>query len=196
MKKKSNDFLQALDVSVLEAELKRETYKKTYGSTLRGTFYSLVVVAAISVLVATLWLPVFQIYGISMQPTLSEGNIVVSLKGAKLEKGDIIGFYYGNKLLVKRYIAGPGDWVNIDEDGNVYVNEKLVEESYIEKKAFGDSNIELPYQVPERRYFVLGDNRSISIDSRNTVVGSVADEQIVGKVVFRVWPLKSFGEIK
>lgn len=183
------------EISQLEAELKRERYRHQYGKVLRSTIYTLIVVAAIAILVATIWMPVLQIYGTSMSPTLQEGDIVITLKGTDFESGDLVSFYLGNKLLVKRYIAGPGQWVDIDQDGNVYVDDKLLEEPYLTEKALGDCNIELPYQVPENRIFVLGDHRSTSVDSRSTSVGCVSDEQIVGKIVFRVWPLKNFGPL-
>ena len=130
-----------------------------------------------------------------MSPTLTEGNIVVSLKGSRFETGDVIAFYYNNKVLVKRVIANTGDWVDIDKEGNVYVNNELINEPYLTDKAFGECNIDLPYQVPESRIFVMGDNRSVSVDSRNTAVGCVAEEQIVGKIVFCVWPFSQFGKI-
>ena len=182
--------------ALLEAELKRVKYKRSYRRVLRSTVYTLVVVAAVAVLVATLWMPVLQIYGSSMTPTLNEGEIVVSIKGADFEQGDIVGFYYGTKLLVKRYIAGPGQWVDIDEDGNVYVDGELLDEPYLTEKAFGDCDLELPYQVPENRYFLMGDHRETSVDSRSSVVGCVAEEQIVGKIIFKVWPLSEFGSLK
>lgn len=177
----------------LKGELERENYKKRYYGVLRSTVYTLVVVAAIAVLVATIWMPVLQIYGSSMTPTLAEGDIVVSVKGSDFENGDLVAFYLGNKILVKRCIAGPGQWVDIDKDGNVYVDGELLEEPYVTEKSLGDCNIRLPYQVPDKRYFCIGDHRSTSVDSRNTVVGCVSEEQIVGKIVFRVWPLRSFG---
>lgn len=184
------------ELAQLEEELRRERHKTRYRRTLRSTIYTLIVVAALAVLVATIFLPVLRIYGSSMAPTVFEGEIVVSLKGSSFEQGDIIALYYGNKILVKRYIAGPGQWVNIDQEGNVYVDEVLLEEPYIKEKAFGDTTIALPYQVPEGRIFVLGDNRAISQDSRSTTVGCIADEQIVGKIVFRVWPLNELGMIQ
>ena len=162
---------------------------------LRSTVYTLVIVAAAAVLVATLWLPVLQIYGSSMTPTRSDGDIVVSLKRSSFEQGDVVAFYYNNKILIKRVIAGPGDWVDVKEDGTVFVNGTELDEPYLEEKAFGDCDIDLPYQVPDNRYFCLGDHRATSVDSRNTAVGCVAEEQIVGKIVFRVWPLAGFGAL-
>lgn len=195
MRGKRQTPLEMPTLSQLEAELAREKYKNRYGRVLRSTIYTLVNVAAVAVLVATLWLPVLQIYGSSMTPTLNEGEVVFSIKGADFSVGDIVAFYYNNKILVKRTIAGPGSWVDIKEDGTVYVDGKILDEPYVKEKAVGDCNIELPYQVPEDRYFVLGDHRETSIDSRNTSVGCVAEEQIVGKVVFCVWPLNSLGRM-
>lgn len=180
----------------LEGELKRVRYKSRYRSVLRSTIYSLITVAAIAVLIATLWLPVLQVYGNSMTPTLQNGEIIFTVKMSEFEQGDIISFYYNNKILIKRVIARSGEWVNMDADGNVYVNETLLDEPYLDEKAFGDCNIELPYQVPEGRVFVMGDHRSTSVDSRNSAVGCVAQEQIVGKILFRVWPLEKFGWVK
>lgn len=183
-------------VEQLEAELKRVKYRSRYRAVLRSTLYMLIVVAAVAVLVATIWMPVLQIYGASMTPTLSEGDIVVSIKGSDFEPGDLVAFYLGNKILVKRCIAGPGQWVDIDEDGNVYVDDKLLEEPYLTEKSLGGSNIELPYQVPDNRYFCMGDHRSTSVDSRHKEIGCVSEEQIVGKIVFRVFPFGGFGKLK
>ena len=174
-------------VQELQSELNRVRYKRRYRSVLRSTIYTLVTVAAIAVLVATLWLPVLQIYGSSMTPTLQDGEIVFSVKTSDFAPGDIVAFYYNNKILIKRVICGPADWVNIDGDGTV------LDEPYLVEKALGDCNIELPYQVPDGKVFVMGDHRSTSVDSRNTAVGCVAQEQVVGKIIFRIWPLNRLG---
>ena len=179
----------------LKAELKRERHRRTYGLTLRSTIYSLITVAAVAVLVATLFLPVLQIYGTSMTPTLYDGDVVVSVKTGRLERGDVVAFYYNNKILVKRVIAGPGQWVDIDQDGSVYVDGELLDEPYVEEKALGTCNIELPYQVPDGRWFVMGDHRSVSVDSRDQSVGCVSEEQIVGRLTFRLWPLNRIGPL-
>lgn len=180
----------------LEAELRRERYKRSFAFTLRNTIYMLITVAAVAVLVAVLLMPVLQIYGTSMAPTLNEGEIVLSVKSGEFKTGDIMAFYYNNNILVKRVIAQPGDWVDITEDGTVYVNNVMLDEPYLIDKAYGETNIKFPYQVPESRIFVLGDHRSVSIDSRNTAVGCVASEQIVGRIVYRVWPFDRFGRVE
>jgi signal peptidase I len=179
----------------LETELNRIKYKKRYGSVLRSTIYILIVVAAVSILAAVLFFPVFRIYGSSMNPGLTDGDIVVSVKYTDYKPGDIVAFYYNNRILVKRVIAVSGDWVNIDEDGTVYVNDEVLDEPYLSDKALGECNINLPYQVPDGRIFVMGDHRSVSVDSRSTTVGCVSDEQIAGKLLLRVWPFKEIGLI-
>lgn len=179
----------------LEAELQRAQYRSRYSRVLRSTVGTLVVVAAIAVLVATLWMPVLQIYGSSMTPSLQDGEIVLSVKDVSPEPGEIIAFYYNNKVLVKRVVGLPGDWVDMDEDGTVFVNGAPLDEPYLEEKALGDCTISLPYQVPEGKVFVLGDHRSVSVDSRNKAVGCIAEDQIVGKIVFRLWPLRQLGAI-
>ena len=190
------EAVSELTVEQLETELKHERYKRSFAFTLRNTIYMLITVAAVAVLVAVLLMPVLQIYGTSMAPTLQEGDIVLSLKGSEFTTGDVMGFYYNNNILVKRVIAQAGDWVDITADGTVYVNNVAIDEPYLIDRAYGETNIEFPYQVPESRVFVLGDHRSVSIDSRNTAVGCVASEQIVGKIVFRVWPLNAFGKVE
>lgn len=183
------------ELNQLRAELKRETYRQSYKRVLRSTVFTLVVAAAVAVLVAMLWMPVLRIYGTSMTPTLDEDEIVISIKGTEFETGDLVAFYFGNKLLIKRCIAGPGEWVNIDEMGNVYVNDRLLDEPYLEAKDAGDCDVKFPFQVPENRYFLLGDHRSVSLDSRNSAIGCVAEEQVAGKIIYRVWPLEKFGPL-
>ena len=187
---------RSTDLPTLEQirrERSRLQYRSRYGRALRSTLRALAVAAALAVLVATLWLPVLRIYGSSMWPTLMDGQIVLCVKTRSFAPGDVTAFYHGNKLLIKRYVAGPSDWVDIDDSGNVTVNSEPLEEPYLAEKAFGQTNISLPYQVPEGRYFVMGDNRDASVDSRNTAVGPIAMDQVVGKVFFRIWPLREFG---
>ena len=187
--------LESLDLKAVEAELKKTQYRKGYSRALRSTLFSLIVVAAAAVLVAVLILPVLQISGTSMTETLQDGDIVVAVNSKNFKTGDVIAFYYNNNTLVKRVIAYAGDWVDIDEDGNVFINGELLDEAYVSEKALGECNIELPYQVPDGKCFVMGDHRATSIDSRNTAVGCVGKDMIIGKIVFRVWPLSEFGII-
>lgn len=195
-KQNKNNSENLPGVSQFEAELKRVNYKARFKKLLRSTVYTLIVAAAVAVLVAVLFMPVLRIYGSSMTPTLSEGNIVVSIKDGSIERGDIVGVYYGNKLLIKRCIATEHQWVNIDEDGNVFVEGEQLDEPYLSEKALGHTNIELPYQVPDNSIFVMGDHRATSTDSRNTSVGCIDTENVVGRIVFCVWPLDSFGVVK
>ena len=190
---------RSTDLPTLEQirrERSRLQYRSRYGRALRSTLRAMAVAAALAVLVATLWLPVLRIYGSSMWPTLMDGQIVLCVKTRSFAPGDVTAFYHGNKLLIKRYVAGPSDWVDIDDSGNVTVNSEPLEEPYLAEKAFGQTNISLPYQIPEGRYFVMGDNRDASVDSRNTAVGPIAMDQVVGKVFFRIWPLREFGVVK
>lgn len=169
-------------------ERERLQYKKKYNRTLRSTIYALLVVAALAVLVATIFLPVLQVSGTSMEPTLDDGDIILLLKSERFTTGDICGLYWQNKLLLKRVIGGPGDIIDIDAAGNVTVNGKELDEPYLTDKALGECDITLPYQVPENRYFVMGDHRSTSVDSRSSVIGCIEKEQIVGRAFLRVYP--------
>ena len=179
----------------IRAAYERVSYAERLRKSIQSTTNTLIVVAAVAILVAMLFLPVLRIYGQSMNNTLVSGELVVSLKGASFETGDVVAFYYNNNILVKRVIANSGDWVDIDLDGNVYVNQQKIDEPYIKEKAYGEPDIDFPYQVPEDRIFVLGDNRAVSVDSRSASVGCVSSEQIVGKIVFRIWPLNRIGPI-
>lgn len=184
-----------LRIADLRQELRRVKYNQKFMGALFNTVGTMLVVAAIAVLIANLWLPVLQVTGSSMSPTLEEGQILIASKTEDLKTGDIVAFYYNNKILVKRVIATSGDWVNISEDGTVYVNDIELGEPYLTEKAFGDCNITLPYQVPDSQVFVMGDHRSISLDSRNTAVGCISEEQLMGKVKWCIWPLDNFGRI-
>ncbi|MCD8380730.1 MAG: signal peptidase I [Lachnospiraceae bacterium] len=169
-------------------ERERLRYRKRYRQTMRTTIYSMIVVAAVAVLLATMFLPVLQVSGTSMEPTLSDSDIILLIRTDHFETGDLVGFYYQNKLLLKRVIGGPGDVIDIDDEGNVYVNDELIDEPYLTVKALGETDLTYPYQVPESRYFVMGDNRATSIDSRSSAIGCIEEDQIIGKVVLRVWP--------
>lgn len=176
-------------LEILQKELNRELYKRRFRRLLKSTVGALVVVAAIAALIATLILPVLQIAGTSMEPNLNNGDIVVLMKSNKLENGELCAFYYSNKILVKRIIAGPGDYLWIEDDGTVYLNGEPLDEPYLQEKSLGECDVEFPYQVPENAYFMMGDHRATSIDSRSSVIGCVAEDQIIGKILFRVWPL-------
>lgn len=193
--KPNNESIEIPSLEQLEEEFKIEQHKTRFSQVLRSTVFSLVVVAAVVVLITLLLLPVLQITGSSMTETLYEGDIVIAMNGSDYDTGDIIAFYYNNNILVKRVIAKSGDWVDIDTDGNVYVNGEKLEEPYLTEKALGDCNITLPYQVPEDKIFVMGDHRATSIDSRNTALGCISQELTIGKLVFRVWPLSGFGRV-
>ncbi len=195
MSRRSINELLTVSAEQWESTLNQQRYRKNFASTMKNTVYALITVAAIAVLVAVLLLPVLRIYGTSMSPTLDEGNYVLSVKGSNFETGDVIAFYYNNKILIKRVIAQPGEWVDIAKDGTVYVNNVKIDEPYVTDLAFGECDIELPYQVPESRVFVMGDHRDVSVDSRSTTIGCVAEEQIVGKIVFCIWPYADFGAV-
>ena len=179
-------------IDALQKELKRERYKRRFRRLLRSTINALIVVAAVAALVATLILPVLQIAGTSMEPSLNDGDIVLLVKTNKMETGDLCAFYYSNKILIKRVIATPGDYIWIDSDGTVYLNGEPLDEPYISEKALGECDVEFPYQVPENNYFVMGDKRETSIDSRSSVIGCIAEDQIVGKIFCKFWPLSEF----
>lgn len=179
----------------LRGELKRERYKQRFRKVLKSTFYTLIVVAAVAALIATLVFPVLQIAGTSMEPTLNNGEIVVLFKTDKLERGDLCGFSYSNKILIKRVIGLPGDTIVIDPEGTVYVNGYALKEPYITEKGLGECDLEFPYEVPQETYFLMGDHRLTSIDSRSSVIGAVQKDQIVGKIFLRVWPLSEFSFI-
>lgn len=196
MSSQSYQKRQLPETSEIKAEYQKAKYKKTFWETIRSTVFMLVVVAAFAVLIAVLFLPILRIYGNSMKGTLDSGDIVVSVKSTDFETSDVVAFYYNNNILVKRVIAEAGDWVDMDEEGNVYVNKKKLDEPYLANKSYGHTDITFPYQVPENRIFVMGDNRDESIDSRNNAIGTVADEQIVGKLIFKIWPLQKLGGIE
>ena len=190
--KKEVQQLEIPSVELLQGELKRTQYNRRYRQTLRTTIFSLLLVAAVAVIIAVLLLPILQISGGSMENTLMEGDMVLSLNNGKYKTGDVIGFYYNNVVLIKRVIATSGDWVDIAEDGTVTVNGVVLDEPYVAEKSMGECNIKLPYQVPQGKCFVLGDNRVESIDSRNTAVGCISNDVVLGRLLARVWPLKSF----
>ena len=191
MKGKWQKRTEIPSLAQVESERKRHRWKKAYWSALRGTISVLTYMAAVAALIATLVLPVLQIEGTSMEPTLTGGDIVLLTKTTGLGRGDICGFAWNNKILIKRVIGIPGDWIEIDTDGTVYLNGEKLDEPYAEQIAFGECDLEFPFQVPQEQYFVLGDMRESSIDSRNTLVGCVENGQIIGKIFFRIWPLKN-----
>ena len=195
-KEKEEKVLEVPSLSQIEAELQKENHKHTFGRVMRSTIYTLLIVAAAAVLVAVIFLPVLQITGTSMTETLWNGDIVVALSGSDYKTGEVVAFYYNNNILVKRVIAVAGDWVDIDKDCNVYVNNVLLDEPYVTEKSLGICDITLPYQVPEGRIFVLGDHRATSVDSRSSTIGSISEEYLVGKILFRVWPLTDIGMVK
>lgn len=179
----------------LSAELERIRYKRNFGRMLKSTISSLIVVAAIAVLISLLILPVFRVTGTSMTPTMNNNDLLICSKRSEFESGDIVAFYFNNKVLLKRVIGTAGDVIDISEDGTVYVNGEMLDEPYVSEKAFGECDIKLPYQVPDNRIFVMGDHRSVSIDSRSATVGCIADEYVIGKVILRLWPFEDFGTV-
>ncbi len=194
--KKNKDLKQlSLSKEFLQEEIKKETYKNKYTKVLKSTIYVLIIIIAISALVVTLIMPVLEVNNTTMNPLLDNNDIIISLKTKTLNKGDVIAFYQGNKILIKRVVATPGNYISIDEEGNVYVDGTLLDEPYVTNKQKGETNIEFPYQVPENTYFVLSDERDKTTDSRNEDIGLIKKDNIIGKVIFRVWPLKKLGAI-
>lgn len=183
------------EASQLEGELRRIRHNKEYIRIIRSTVSSLVVVAAIAVLVSLLFLPVLRVTGTSMTPTLQNDELVICRKYGDFKQGDVIAFYFNNKILLKRVIGVSGDIIDISNDGTVYVNGEVIDEPYLNEKAFGECDIDLPYQVPDERVFVMGDHRATSVDSRSTSVGCIANEAIVGEVMLRIWPLEQIGPL-
>lgn len=190
--KKRKKLQELPEKDLLQKELKRERYKRRFKRLLRSTVDALIVVAAVAALIATLVLPVLQIAGTSMEPSLNDGDIVLLVKTGKLETGDLCAFYYSNKILIKRVIGTPGDYIWIENDGTVFLNGEALDEPYLTEKSLGECDVEFPYQVPENAYFVMGDHRDTSIDSRSTVIGSITTDQMLGKIFCKIWPLTEF----
>ena len=187
-----HERIELPQLEMLEKEVKREQYRRRFKRLLRSTTNALIVVAAVAALIATLLLPVLEIAGTSMEPSLNDGDIVLLVKTDKLETGDLCAFYYSNKILIKRIIAEPGDYIWIESDGTVFLNGNELDEPYVSEKSLGECDVEFPYQVPENAYFMMGDHRETSIDSRSTVIGCVPQDQIIGKILCKFWPLKEF----
>lgn len=195
MKKRKELNIKSLTVEQIENELKREKYKSRYIKMFINTISALIIIFAISTLIATFITPLLEVSETTMKPSINNGDYVVAVKTQNLKRGDIVAFYHGNKILIKRVIALEGDWINIDEKGNVYLNNKQLKEDYILNKSSGDYTIDFPYQVPNNKYFVLNDERDIVIDSRNKDIDSIDKNTIIGKVVFRIWPFKKIGKL-
>jgi len=189
-KEKINVTYDTLSIKQIESQLKSEKYKEKYLKLLKSTIYGLIIVAAVASILATLIMPVLEVNTSSMKPTFNENDIVLALKTKNIKTGDVIAFYHGNKILVKRVIASSGNYVDIDEEGNVYINGYIINEPYVKEKLLGETDVEFPYQVPEGAYFVLSDDRSSSIDSRNSEIGCALEENVIGKILIKVWPLK------
>lgn len=191
-----HEYLEIPPIEFIREELEREEARYSFRKTLWNIAAVLIVAAAVTALIATRLFILIQINGNSMEPTMAEGEVIFIHQTKEVEVGDIIGFYYGGRILLKRAIGSEGDQINIDVDGNVYVNGKMLEESYLAEKSQGKCDLDFPFEVPEGMFFVLGDNRSVSVDSRIRSIGCVDRDQIVGKAVFRAWPIDRMGSIR
>lgn len=195
MKNRKEYQQQSPAVDQMKQELKQIRYKRAYARTLRSTL-ACVVMAVALILCAVAFLPIIRITGDSMSHTLNRGDILLTLRGDEVQRGDLIVFYVeGNKMLVKRAVAVAGDRVEMTEDGVLIVNDQPVDEPYISSRALGECDQEFPLVVPQERVFVLGDHRELSIDSRSSAMGCIAREQVIGKVAVRIWPLNALGLI-
>ena len=194
MKKKKP--LELPSIEELEAEISRKKRKQNQHHLLRSAIYALITVAAVTALIAVLFMPVLKTYGGSMSPTLLEGELVAVIKTDKAEAGDIIAFYYNNKIFIKRVIALGGSTVDVDEDGNVFVDGVRLDEPYVEERSFGNGDVEFPCDVPAGQYFVLGDNRLSSADSRSSILGTISPDDVLGRVIFCVWPPSRIGAVR
>ncbi len=155
----------------------------------------LVVIITVSLLLNlfTFIMPVVKYYGSSMSPTLEDGQILIVSKVSEIGNGDIIAFYYNNKVLVRRVVATENQQISVDIFGTVTVDGEELVEPYIGNKTLGQCNLDFPYNVPSGSLFVLGDNREVAMDSRLEEIGTVTEDRLIGKIVFSINP---FGAIE